>query len=83
MGIDGYEGSADYTADEKAAIHFAELLALQHDQIGDADMATLREHFDDAQILELTMMAGQYIGFGRMLAVLQLETVACPLPERS
>ena len=58
MGIDGYEGSADYTADEKAAIHFAELLALQHDHIGDADMATLREHFDDAQILELMMMAG-------------------------
>ena len=83
LGIDGYEGSADYTADEKAAIHFAELLALQHDQIGDAEMATLREHFDDAQILELAMMAGQYIGFGRMLAVLQLETVACPLPERS
>ena len=59
------------------------MLALQHDQIGDADIATLREHFDDAQILELAMMAGQYIGFGRMLAVLQLETVACPLPERS
>jgi hypothetical protein len=28
------------------------------------------------------MMAGQYIGFGRMLAILQLETVTCPLPAR-
>ena len=26
------------------------------------------------------MMAGQYIGFGRVLAILQLETVACPVP---
>jgi hypothetical protein len=28
-------------------------------------------------------MAGQYIGFGRLLAILQLETVACPLPAAS
>jgi hypothetical protein len=28
---------------------------------------------------ELAMMAGQYIGFGRMLAVLQLEEVSCPI----
>ena len=83
VAIDGYEGSKDYTAGEKAAIRFAEMLALQHEQIDDAEMVALREHFDDAQILELAMMAGQYIGFGRMLAVLQLETVACPLPERS
>jgi hypothetical protein len=26
------------------------------------------------------MMAGQYIGFGRTLAILQLETVNCPIP---
>jgi hypothetical protein len=28
------------------------------------------------------MMAGQYIGFGRTLAILQLETVSCPIPPR-
>jgi hypothetical protein len=26
------------------------------------------------------MLAGLYIGFGRLLAVLQVETGACPLP---
>ena len=26
------------------------------------------------------MMAGQYIGFGRVLATLQLETTVCPVP---
>jgi hypothetical protein len=26
------------------------------------------------------MMARQYIGFGRTLAILQLETVSCPIP---
>ena len=80
VGIDQYGGSSDYTPAEKAAVAFAEQMAVDHHAIGDDEIAALREHFDDAQILELMMMAGQYIGFGRMLAILQLETVACPLP---
>jgi alkylhydroperoxidase family enzyme len=79
-GIDEYDESRDYSPAEKTAVAFAELLAVDHHSIDDADILALRDHFDDAQILELMMMAGQYIGFGRMLAVLQLETVACPLP---
>jgi alkylhydroperoxidase family enzyme len=82
-GIDDYDTSPDYSPAEKAAVAFAEALAVRHHDLDDADVAALREHFDDAQILELMMMAGQYIGFGRVLAVLQLETVACPLPVRS
>lgn len=81
-GIDGYVVDQAYSPAERAAIGFAERLAVAHHDLDDADIAALREHFDDAGILELTMMAGQYIGFGRMLAVLQLETVACPLPAR-
>jgi len=81
LGIDAYAGSSDYTPAEKAAVAFAERLAVDHHGIGDEDIAALREHFDDAQILELMMMAGQYIGFGRMLAVLSLETASCPLPR--
>jgi alkylhydroperoxidase family enzyme len=72
----------DYTAAERAAMAFAERMAVDHHGIADADVAALREHFDDAQVLELLMMAGQYIGFGRMLAILHLETVECPLPAR-
>lgn len=83
IGIDAYSGSADYSAAEKAAVGFAEQMALDHHAIGDVEVAALREHFDDAAILELMMMAGQYIGFGRLLAILQLETVACPLPVAS
>lgn len=83
IGIDGYAGDQAYSPAEQAAIAFAERLAVAHHDLADADVAALREHFDDAGILELTMMAGQYIGFGRMLAVLQLETVACPLPART
>jgi alkylhydroperoxidase family enzyme len=83
IGIDAYDGSSDYTPAEKAAVRFAAQMAVDHHSIGDAEVAALREHFDDGAILELMMMAGQYIGFGRVLAILQLETVACPLPAPS
>ena len=82
VGIDGYDGDAAYSPSEQAAISFAERLATSHHDLDETNIAALREHYDDGQILELMMMAGQYIGFGRVLAVLQLETVACPLPVR-
>jgi len=76
-----FAANPDYTPAELAAVSFAERMAVDHHNIGDADIAALREHFDDAEVLELMMMAGQYIGFGRCLAILQLETVSCPLPS--
>jgi alkylhydroperoxidase family enzyme len=80
IGVDAYAESGDYSDAEKAAMSFAELLAVDHYRIGDEEIAALRKHFDQAEILELMMMSGQYIGFGRVLAVLQLEVTACPLP---
>jgi alkylhydroperoxidase family enzyme len=77
-----FAANPEYSPAERAAVEFAERMAVDHHNIGDADIAVLREHFDDDQVLELMMMAGQYIGFGRTLAILQLETVTCPLPAR-
>jgi len=77
-----FAANPEYSPAERAAVEFAERMALDHHNIGDVDVAALRAHFDDDQILELMMMAGQYIGFGRCLAILQLETVTCPLPAR-
>ena len=39
----------------------------------------LRVQFTDAQIVELGMMIGQYIGFGRLVSVLDLERPECTL----
>jgi alkylhydroperoxidase family enzyme len=47
--------------------------------IHDAEVAIMRRHFTDAEFLELAMMTGQYIGFGRVLAMLQLEIASCPV----
>jgi hypothetical protein len=49
------------------------------DNIADSDVVRWRGVFGDDGFLELAMMTTQYIGFGRVLAVLQLETVACPV----
>lgn len=77
-GVDKADDSG-FTPRERAAIHFAEKMAVDHHNIGDADVAAMRRYFSDAEFLELAMMAGQYIGFGRVLAMLQLEVMACPI----
>lgn len=79
---DDFAANSEYSPAERAAVEFAETMAVDHHSIGDAEIEVLRQHFDDAEILELMMMAGQYIGFGRCLAILQLEDVTCPLPAR-
>ena len=37
----------------------------------------LKNTFSDEQVLELGMMIGQFIGFGRLLMVLDLESKFC------
>lgn len=69
----------DFSDRERAALSLAERMARDHFSVDDAVLADLRRHFSEAELLELMMMAGQYIGFGRMLAVLQLEEVSCPI----
>jgi len=76
---DDFGANPGYSPAELAAVEFAEKMAVEHHEIGDADVEALHQHFDDAEILELMMMAGQYIGFGRTLAILQLETVSCAI----
>ena len=76
------DGDGDgLTPRERVAVEFAELMATNHQAVDEALFARLGEHFDDPQILELGMMIGQYIGFGRLLQVLDLEPKSCPVEE--
>ncbi len=68
-----------FTPRERVALRLAERMAEDHHAIDDAFVRELRRHFSEAELLELLMMAGQYVGFGRMLAILQLEDVSCPI----
>ncbi len=67
-----------YTPRERLALAYAERLAVDHHNIDDDFFAELHNVFSDAEVLELGMMIGQYIGFGRLLKVLDLEPKFCP-----
>lgn len=58
----------DLTPSEKAAIRYGELMATDHLAITDATFAELREHFSEAQIVELGMTVAFFVGFGRLAA---------------
>jgi AhpD family alkylhydroperoxidase len=77
--IDNYESSNSFTPQEKIAIRFAEKLALNHHSIDDDFMKAMRDQFTDPQIVELGMMIAQYLGFGRVLAVLVPDDSTCSL----
>ena len=71
------EGS--FSPRERAALRLAESMALDHFAVDDAMINDVRRHFSKSELLELMMMTGQYIGFGRVLAILQLEETVCPI----
>jgi alkylhydroperoxidase family enzyme len=64
---------------ERLAVSYAEKLAVDHRSLDDAFFDELRTEFSDAEIVEIGMMAGQYIGFGRLLMVLDLTPKFCPV----
>ena len=53
---------------EKAAIRYGELMATDHLAIDDNVHAGLRQHFSEAQIVELGMTCAFFVGFGRLAA---------------
>jgi alkylhydroperoxidase family enzyme len=68
----------DFTERERLALEFAERMAVDHHNIGDDFFAELATEFNEPEILELGMLIGQYIGFGRLLQVLDLTPRSCP-----
>jgi alkylhydroperoxidase family enzyme len=68
-----YRGREDYSEREKLAIEYAERFALEHLAIDDAFFTRLREHLDDAEILDLTICVADYLAFGRLTQVLKLD----------
>lgn len=62
----------DLSAAEKAALRFAELMATDHLAIDDAMYATLKEHFSEAEIIELGLHCSLFVGVGRFAATLHM-----------
>jgi alkylhydroperoxidase family enzyme len=67
-----------FSQKEQLALEYADRLATDHHNMDDVFFDRLKQYYSDEQVLELGMMIGQFIGFGRLLAVLDLEPKFCP-----
>ena len=69
---------ADFLHREKLAILFAERMAPTTGAWMTSFFRELRREFSDPEIFELGMITGQFIGYGRLLAMLDLENPSQP-----
>ena len=67
------ESSDLLTPRERAALQFAEMLAVDHHKVDDAFWAELRSHFTEAEIIELVAHTTIYIGFGRLNDIVGID----------
>jgi AhpD family alkylhydroperoxidase len=63
----------DYSDAERVAIEYAERFCTDSARIDDAFLARLHDHFDDGEIVELTLVIAKYLAFGRFMQVLGLD----------
>jgi alkylhydroperoxidase family enzyme len=77
--LENFRDDPAFNERERVALEFAERMALNHSSIDDDFFRRMRAHFSDPEIVEIGMAAGQYIGFGRLLMVLDLERTVCDI----
>ena len=58
---------------ERAAIRFAEKLAVDHHKVDDALWSEVRAHLSEAEIIELVAHTTLYIGFGWFNEIVGLD----------
>ena len=73
--------SADITDREKLALRFAWRMATNHHSMNDSFFEELRREFTDPEIFELGMIMGQFIGYGRLISILDLENPEQPASQ--
>ena len=64
---------------EALAVRWAETLATDWRKIDGAFMDEARSIFSDEEVVELGMMIGQYLAFGRLLVQLDMHKSACEI----
>tara|TARA_B100000586_G_scaffold235615_1_gene186086 strand:- start:342 stop:626 length:285 start_codon:yes stop_codon:yes gene_type:complete len=73
---------ADITDREKLAVQFARRMATDHHSMDDDFFDLLRAEFTDSEVFELGMITGQFIGYGRLISILDLEDPNQPETRR-
>ncbi len=71
--LDTWHQAACFSAAERAALAFAEKMPWQHHGVTDDDIAALRAHLTDAQVVALTVAAAVFDAHCRLRLVFGLE----------
>jgi len=78
--VDNWRVHAGYSPRERLAIEYAERFALDHHNLDDDFWSRMKGSFSDAEILDLTVCIGGWIGMGRTLHVLGIDGY-CAIPR--
>lgn len=68
-----FEHREDFTAAEKSALRLAERMTLDSNHLADEEFESLREHFDEGEVVELMAAIGLFNYFNRFNNALQME----------
>ncbi|MGQ0752039.1 MAG: carboxymuconolactone decarboxylase family protein [Betaproteobacteria bacterium] len=77
-GIARYQTSPRFSAAEKIALRYSELMALDPDRIDDDFYAALRKHYREEQIVELGAFVGFNIGYHTFFGTLRFYPMFAP-----
>ena len=84
--IPNFRESPLFTPAEKAALRLADAIAGDHKQAPyDEIFADLRTYYSEEQIVALGWKAGIWLGYGRLVAALDVPTVGatCAIPAKA
>jgi AhpD family alkylhydroperoxidase len=74
----------DLTERERVALEFTDIFALNHFAINEETYAKLQKHFTNAEIVELGMFVGFYLGTGRFASTLDMvDELPQPYQDKS
>ena len=71
--VASYRESEEFSEREKLAIEFAERYALDHANMDDEFWRRLHRQYKDAEIFDLGVSVANWLGYGRLLRVLDVE----------
>lgn len=71
--VEHYHDVAAFSETERTAIEYAERFSTDSARIDDDLIMRLGQHFSAGDIVELTLVIGKYVAFGRFMQVLGLD----------
>ena len=77
-GIANYEASPRFTAAEKLALRYSELIAINPGAIGRAFYDELRQHYSEEEIVELGAFVGFNLGYHTFFGTLKFYPMFAP-----